>query len=87
MLKKYWHKSFHLEGLVHHLEVKEIEVLDHDRVIWDGEEIGLHLEVEVLEEDVDFPQDVLRFEEALVVDLEVLHQGVVEVHQEELVSK
>ena len=57
--------------------------MDLDRVIWDGEEIGRHLEVEALVEDVDFHLDALRFVVVPVEDLEVLHQDEEEVHQEE----
>ena len=57
--------------------------MDLDRVIWDGEETGHHLEVEALVEDVDFLLDALRFVVVLVEDLEVHHQDEEEVHQGE----
>ena len=86
MLKKYWRRSFLLEGLVLS-EVQGIEDSDLDQDIWDEDAVGLRLEKEVLEEDVDFLLDALHFVEARVEDLAVLHQDVAGVHREELVRK
>ena len=86
MLKKYWRRSFLVEGSVLS-EVQGIEDSDLDQDIWDEDAVGLRLEKEVLEEDVDFLLGALHFVEAHVEDLAALHQDVAGVLREELVRK